>query len=88
MLPILIESISVAGRIKGCTFSPMLFVATPLTIVLAVAVHNSQGKRHKSAADEEQVYYCVDCRGPPTRWTVTRLPILIESIEVPECIQG
>ena len=88
LLPILIESISVAGRIKGCTFSLMLFVATPLTIVLAVALHSYQGKRHKSAATEAQVYGCVDFRGPPTRWTVTRLPILIESIEVPECIQG
>ncbi len=29
MLPILIESKEVAGRIKGCTFSLMLFFATP-----------------------------------------------------------
>jgi hypothetical protein len=29
MPPILIESIEVAGRIKGCTFSLMLFFATP-----------------------------------------------------------
>ena len=29
LLPILIESIEVAGRIKGCTFSFMLFFATP-----------------------------------------------------------
>ena len=28
-----------------------------LTIVLAVALHSSQGKRHKSDAAEEQVYY-------------------------------
>ncbi len=88
LLPILIESIKVAGRIKGCTFSLMLFVVTPLTIVLAVALHSSQEKRHKSAAAQEQVYYSVDFRDPPTRWTVTRLPILIGSIEVPECIQG
>ncbi len=45
MLPILIESIEVAGRIKGCTFILMLFFDTPLTIVLAVTVHSSQGKR-------------------------------------------
>ncbi len=42
----------------------------------------------KSAADEEQVYYSVDCRGPPTRWTVTILPILIESKEVAGRIKG
>jgi hypothetical protein len=29
MLPILIESIEAAGRIKGCTFSLMLFFVTP-----------------------------------------------------------
>jgi hypothetical protein len=29
MLPILIESIEVTGRIKGCTFSLMLFFDTP-----------------------------------------------------------
>jgi hypothetical protein len=28
-----------------------------MTIVLAVALHSSQGKRHKSDAAEEQVYY-------------------------------
>ena len=81
-LPILIESIEVAGRIKGCTFSLMLSVATLPTIILAVTLHSSQGKRHKSAAAEEQVYGCVDFRGPPTCWTVTILTILIDSIEV------
>ena len=63
-------------------------VPPPLTIVVAVALHNSQGKRHKSVAAQEQVYYSVDSRGPPTRRTVTMPPILIESIEAAECIKG
>ena len=96
MPPILIESIEAAECIKGCNFSLMLLFATPpLTPVLAVALHsskvalhNSQGKRHKSAAAQEQVYYSVDFHGPPTRQTVTMPPILIESIEVAECIEG
>ena len=88
LLPILIEGIEVAGRIKGCTFSLMLSVATLPTIILAVTLHSSQGKRHKSATAEEQVYGCVDFRGPPTWWTVPMPPILIESIEVAECIEG
>jgi len=89
MPPILIESIEVAECIKGCTFSLMLIVATPpLTSVLAAALHISQGKRHKSAAAEEQVYDSVDFGGPPTRRTVTMPPTLIESIEVAECIKG
>jgi hypothetical protein len=88
LLPILIESIEVAGRIKGCTFSLMLFFVTLPTFVLAVALHNSQGKQHKSAAAEEQVDYSVDFRDPPTRWTVTILTILIESIEVAGRIKG
>ena len=66
----------------------MIFVVTPLTIVLTVALHSSQGNRHKSAADEVQVYYSVESLGPPTRRTVTMPPILIESIEVAECIKG
>jgi hypothetical protein len=66
----------------------MLLVVTPLTIVLAVVLHSNQGKRHQSAASEEQVYYSVDFRGPPTRRTVTMLPILIESIEVAGRIKG
>ncbi len=33
MLPILIESIEVAGRIKGCTFSLMLFFTTPVKLI-------------------------------------------------------
>ncbi len=82
LLPTLIESIEVAGRTKGCTFSLMLFFVTLPTSVLAVALHSSQGKQHKSAAAEEQVDYSVDFRGPPTGWTVTILTILIESIEV------
>jgi hypothetical protein len=58
------------------------------SIEVAVALHNSQGKQHKSAAAEEQVYYSVDFRGPPTRRTATMPPILIESIKVAVCIQG
>jgi hypothetical protein len=34
MLPILIESIEGAGRIKGCTFSLMLFFTTPVKLVI------------------------------------------------------
>jgi 2-hydroxychromene-2-carboxylate isomerase len=60
----------------------------PPTAVLAVTLHSYQGKRHKSAAAEEQVYYCVDFRGPPTWLTVTILTILIESIEVAGRIKG
>jgi hypothetical protein len=86
--PILIESIQVAGRIKGCTFSLILFFVTPLTFVLAFALHSSLGKRHKSAASEEKVYYSVDFCGPPTRRTVTIPPILIESIKVAGRIKG
>jgi hypothetical protein len=58
------------------------------SIEFAVALHNRQGKRHKSAAAQEQVYYSVDFRGPGTRWTVTMLPILIESIEAAGRIKG
>ena len=82
MPPILIESIEITECMQGCTFSLLLFSSAPLTTVLAVALHSYQGKRHKSVAAQEQVYYSVEFLGSPTRWTVTRLPILIESIEV------
>jgi hypothetical protein len=60
----------------------------PLTIVLTIVLHISQGQRHKSSAVEEQVFYSVDFHGPPTRRTVTLLAILIESIEVAGRIKG
>jgi hypothetical protein len=88
MPPILIESIEVAGRIKGCTFSLMLFSATPSPLAWQLLYTAAKQSDTKSAAPEEQAYYSVDFRGPPTRRTVTLQPILVKSIEVADCIKG
>jgi hypothetical protein len=73
--------ICLAGSLEVWNLYPDVILCHPLTIVLSVALHSNQAKQHKSAPDQEQVFYSVDFR-------VTMLPILIESKEVAGSIKG
>jgi len=88
MSPTLIESTEVPECIKGCTFSLMLFFVIPSPLSWQLLYTAAKQSDTMSAAAEEQVYYSVVFRGPPTRRTVTMPPILIKSIEITECMQG
>ena len=82
------REIEVAGRIKGYTFSMMLLSTTPSPLACQLLYTADKERDTMAAAPQEQAYYSVDFRGPPTRRTVTLLPVLVKSIEVAECIKG
>ena len=58
MLPILVESIEVAGRIKGCTFSLMLFSATPSPLAWQLLYTAAKEGDTMSAASRAGLLQC------------------------------